>query len=427
MREPTLFVIAGLLVAVAACSSGAGASDTAPVDVPGLDVPGPDALADVLAGPACGNGACETSEDCLNCPADCACRCGDGVCTLGEACRSCPADCDCTTLAATPPMGWNSWNGYGCFIFDSAIRDAADALVASGMRDAGYEYVNIDDCWQIDRAEDGTILAQDGTFPGGLKELAGYVHSLGVKIGNYTCAGTMTCAKRPGSLDHEAQDMATYASWGIDYVKVDWCFSEGQERASSYAKFRDAIASAGRPMVLSICEWGSGEPWVWGPRTGQLWRTTGDIGNNYASMVANIEAQERYAAAARPGRWNDPDMLEIGNGNLTAAENRTHMALWAVSAAPLIAGNMLTDMDEPTRALLVSPEAIAVDQDPAGVQGVKVVDREYQVWARPVTLAGGRAVVLFNPGEAPVDATVVRPSMTFPPMTLTILNSVSIV
>ncbi len=282
-------------------------------------------------------------------------------------------------LARTPPMGWNSWNHFGCDVSAQLIRETADAMVKGGMRDAGYQYLVIDDCWQVAR------------------ELAEYVHSKGLKFGLYTDAGRQTCQRRPGTYGSEEIDARTFAEWGVDYVKEDWCNSEGLDGPTQYAKFRDALAKAGRPIVFSICEWGSNRPWEWGPRTGNLWRTTGDIGDRWASMIALLDLNAQYALAASPGAWNDPDMLEVGNGGMTEDEYRAHFSLWALMAAPLMAGNDVRTMPAATRDILLNKEVVAVDQDSLGLQGMLVQEPapDLQVWAKPLS-DGSRAVVLFN-------------------------------
>ena len=312
-------------------------------------------------------------------------------------------------LALTPPMGWNSWNRFGCNVSDELIRGMADAIAASGMRDAGYQYVTIDDCWQVARTADGTIVPDSTRFPHGMKALADYVHSKGLKFGIYTDAGRRTCQGRPGSYGHEEQDARTYASWGVDYVKVDWCNAQGIDAPAQYAKIRDALLHAGRPIVFSICEWGSNRPWLWADTTGNLWRTTEDIWDNYQSMVANADLNMQYWHSAGPGHWNDPDMLEVGNGGMTPDEYRAHFSLWAEMAAPLIAGNDVRAMLDTTsretritRSILLNKEVIAVDQDSLGVQGMVVWDYPpaLQVWAKPLK-DGSVAVVLFNRATVP--------------------------
>jgi alpha-galactosidase len=305
-------------------------------------------------------------------------------------------------LAATPVMGWNSWNKFGCNVSEKLIREIADVMVSSGMQSVGYQYVNIDDCWQVSRQADGTIVADADRFPGGIKTLADYVHGKGLKLGIYTDAGRMTCQKRPGSYEHELQDAKTYASWGVDYVKVDWCFAEGLDPEVQYAKFRDALAQAGRPIVFSICNWGVKAPWQWGPKTGNLWRTTGDITDNYDRMSVIGFSQNGLEKFAGPGHWNDPDMLEVGNGGMNRDEYRTHMALWAMLAAPLLAGNDLRTMTAETKELLTNSEVIAVDQDAKGVQGHRAWEEgPLEIWIKPLA-DGSQAVGLFNRGESPL-------------------------
>jgi alpha-galactosidase len=309
-------------------------------------------------------------------------------------------------VAATPPMGWNSWNKFGCNVSDKLIREIADAVVTTGMKDAGYQFVNIDDCWQVSRAADGTIVVDAQRFPNGMKPLADYVHSKGLKFGVYTDAGRMTCQKRPGSYEHEAQDIQTYASWGVDYVKIDWCYAEGLEPAAQYPKFRDAIAQSGRPIVFSICNWGVKAPWTWGPRTGNLWRTTGDISDRYDRMSVIGFSQDGLEKFAGPGHWNDPDMLEVGNGGMKHNEYLTHMSLWAILAAPLLAGNDIRSMSDETKSILMNPEVIAVDQDAKGVQGHRAWDEgPLEIWVKPLA-DGSQAVGLFNRGESTLQITL---------------------
>lgn len=323
--------------------------------------------------------------------------CGDGVCAAWESCETCPTDCPCGILAATPPMGWNSWNRYGCDIDEELIRETAEAMVSSGMKEAGYQYINIDDCWQTARDDEGTIIADPVRFPSGILALADYVHAQGLKFGLYTDAGRRTCQERPGSYGYEEIDARTYASWGVDYVKVDWCYSEGLRPRVRYAAMRDALKASGRRIVHSICNWGWDDPWVWGPETGQLWRTSADITDLYLSMLLNLRQAENWAAFAGPGHWNDPDMLEVGNGGMTGDQYRAHFSLWAMLAAPLIAGNDLTEMSPETLEILTNREVIAVNQDPAGIQGVKIKqEKSREVWAKPLSKPGERAVLFFN-------------------------------
>jgi len=303
-------------------------------------------------------------------------------------------------------MGWNSWNKFACDVSEQLIREIADAMVSSGLKAAGYQYVNIDDCWQVNRDAQGDIVADPARFPSGIKALADYVHSKGLKLGLYTDAGRLTCQKRPGSFDHELQDAKTYASWGVDYVKVDWCYSEGLDPEVQYAKFRDALAQAGRPIVFSICNWGVKAPWRWGPKTGNLWRTTGDISDKYDSMSLIGFSQNGLEKFASPGHWNDPDMLEVGNGGMDRDEYRTHMALWALLAAPLLAGNDLRSMSAETKEMLTNREVLSVDQDAKGVQGHRISEEgPLEIWAKPLA-DQSQAVGLFNRSEAALTMTL---------------------
>lgn len=314
-------------------------------------------------------------------------------------------------LARTPPMGWNSWNKFQCDVSEKLIEEVADALVATGMRDAGYVYVNVDDCWQGARDAGGFIEPDASRFPNGMKALASYVHARGLKFGLYSDAGTQTCAKRPGSRGFEQNDARRYASWDVDYLKYDWCYTDGVAPQSAYGAMRDALVKTGRPIVFAICEWGKSQPWTWAAPVGNLWRTTGDIGicwekkackSEWTTGVTNIlDLQVGLEDYAGPGHWNDPDMLQVGNG-LTDTEDRTHFSLWALLSAPLLAGNDVRTMSAATRETLTNRDVIAVDQDPLGVQGHKVRDDgAEEVWAKPLT-GGAMAVILLNRGEAPV-------------------------
>jgi alpha-galactosidase len=309
-------------------------------------------------------------------------------------------------LARTPPMGWNSWNHFACNVSEKLIDGEADAIVASGMRDAGYQYVVIDDCWQVARDANGQIVADSTRFPHGMKAIADYVHSKGLKFGIYTDAGTKTCQGRPGTYGHEAQDARTYAAWGVDYVKEDWCNARGLDAPTQYRKFRDALARSGRKIVFSLCEWGSNQPWDWAPKVGNLWRTTEDIEDKWPSMLGNLDQNAQHRGVAGPGAWNDPDMLEVGNGGMTDDEYRAHFSLWAIEAAPLIAGNDIATMSEATRTILTNREVIAVGQDASGVQGYLVWSEgpELQVWTKPLA-SGARAVALLNRSSAPAKIT----------------------
>jgi alpha-galactosidase len=305
-------------------------------------------------------------------------------------------------LALTPPMGWNSWNHFGCNVSESLIRETADSIASSGMRDAGYKYVVIDDCWQVSRGADGVIVADPVRFRHGIRALADYVHSKGLKFGIYTDAGTKTCQGRPGTYGHEEQDARTYADWHVDYVKEDWCNATGLDAPTQYAKFRDALAHVGRPIVLSICEWGHNQPWDWAPAAGNLWRTTEDIEDKWPSMLTNLDISAQHSKIAHPGAWNDPDMLEVGNGGMTDAEYRAHFSMWAIMAAPLIAGNDVRTMSAATKEILTNPEVIAVDQDSLGAQGVIVWEPtpDLQVWSKKMR-DGSIAVAMLNRSTAP--------------------------
>ena len=315
-------------------------------------------------------------------------------------------------LVPTPPMGWNSWNKFQCDgINEQVIKDVADAMVSSGMQDAGYQYVVIDDCWQIDRDSAGFIIADSKKFPSGIKSLADYVHSKGLKFGIYSCAGVKTCAGLPGSRGHEFQDAYTYAKWGVDYLKLDWCNTDGQNAKESYTLMRDALYKAGRPIVFSLCDWGTSSPWQWAGEVGNLWRTTGDIADAWdkgygengkmwgGSVLMNLDMQRKLEKYAGPDHWNDPDMLEVGNGGLTISEERSHFSLWCMLAAPLIAGNDLRNMTKATTEILTNKEVIAVDQDKLGKQGYRIVDEQnFEIYLKPLN-NGDTAICLFNRGE----------------------------
>jgi alpha-galactosidase len=302
-------------------------------------------------------------------------------------------------LAKTPPMGWNSWNKYGCNVSEALIMGMADAMVSSGMKDAGYEYVVIDDCWQVSRDENGQIVADKDRFPRGIKYLADYIHSKGLKFGIYSCAGTLTCAGRPAGRGHEYQDALTYARWGVDYLKYDWCNTGTQEPKASYTIMRDGLYTAKRPIVFSICEWGSNKPWEWAGQIGHLWRTTGDISDSWNSMIEIFSQQKDLARYAGPGHWNDPDMLEVGNGGMTTDEYKTHFSLWCMLAAPLISGNDLQNMTPEIKSILVNKEIIALDQDSLGRQGICWRDNsDYQIWMKMLA-KNEKAICLLNKSD----------------------------
>ena len=312
-------------------------------------------------------------------------------------------------LAPTPPMGWNSWNKFGCNVSEELIKGVADAMVESGLKDAGYEYVVIDDCWQVSRDENGNIVCDPERFPSGMKALADYVHSKGLKFGLYSCAGSYTCQGRPGSKGHQFQDALQYARWGVDYLKYDWCSSDGQNARAAYQTMSEAIKAAGRPIVLSICEWGENEPWRWGEGIGHLWRVTPDIRAVYngvfdwggVGVLQCIDADADLYPYAGPGHWNDAEMLEVGNGEMTLDEQITHFSMWCMLAAPLMCGNDLRNMDRQTKEILTNKEVIAVNQDRLGRQAIRFMDMgDREIWAKP--LADGEIAVCFmNRGETP--------------------------
>lgn len=294
-------------------------------------------------------------------------------------------------LALTPPMGWNSWNKFGCDVSEKLIKEMADAIVSSGMKDAGYIYVVIDDCWQVSRDSAGNILADPERFPSGMKALADYIHGKGLKLGIYSCAGSLTCQGRPGSRGYQFQDARQYAAWGVDYLKYDWCYDEGQNAKAAYKTMNDALKTSGRPMVFSICEWGESKPWEWASGIGNLWRTTADIRNYYDAqlnwgglgIVNIIDKQVDLWQYAGPGHWNDPDMLEVGNKGLTNDENITHFSMWAMLAAPLMAGNDLRNMPDDVKNILTNKDVIAIDQDSLGLQAIKFIDMgDHEVWVK---------------------------------------------
>lgn len=306
----------------------------------------------------------------------------------------------------TPPMGWNTWNKFSCNIDEKLIREAADQMVSSGLKDLGYNYIIIDDCWHGERDSLGFIHPDEKKFPSGIKALADYVHAKGLKFGIYSDAGSKTCGGRPGSRGHEYQDALTYASWGVDYLKYDWCSTEGLKEQGAYMTMRDALRAAGRPVVFGMCEWGNSKPWEWAKDVGHLWRTTGDIWHCFDckkdhggwfswGVLQILDMQDGLRKYAGPDHWNDPDMMEVGNG-MTAGEDRAHFSMWCMLAAPLIAGNDLANMTAETRGILTNQEAIAVDQDALGVQGFKYASKDsVETWFKPLQ-NGDWAVCFLN-------------------------------
>jgi alpha-galactosidase len=316
-------------------------------------------------------------------------------------------------VAQTPPMGWNSWNFFFEKVTDKDIRDSANQIVATGMKDAGYVYVNIDDTWEGERDANG-VLHTNAKFPD-MKALADYVHSKGLKIGIYSGPGPKTCAGYAGSLGHEEQDAQLYASWGIDYLKYDMCSfipavmmkqapddkaAQMRLMIAAYDKMAKALKATGRPIVFSLCQYGWDAVWEWAPALGgNLWRTTGDINPQWDRIYAILEQQSGLASYAGPGHWNDPDMLEVGNGRLSLAENRSHFSMWAMLAAPLLAGNDLPHMKPEIKDILTNRDVIAIDQDPLGKQASRVyADGEVEVWTRPLA-HGALAIAVLNAGD----------------------------
>src|SRR5213593_4039261 len=303
-------------------------------------------------------------------------------------------------LAPTPPMGWNSWNRFGPFVSDQLVRETGDALIESGMRDAGYRYVVVDDAWEGSvRSDDGNLEPNLWRFPN-MHGLASYLHARELSYGLYTCAGDRTCQGYPGSRSREFVDARRFAAWDVDFMKIDWCHSSGLDARTAYATWSEAIRATRRPMVLSICECGRSRPWQWAASVGHLWRTSGDIADRWDSVMDILDRQVALAQFAGPDHWNDPDMLEVGNGGMSDEEYRTHFSLWAMLAAPLVAGNDVRAMSEGARAILTAPEVLAVDQDPRGSQARRVRrDDVSEVWARPLA-DGTHAVLLVNRGDA---------------------------
>ncbi len=317
-------------------------------------------------------------------------------------------------LAQKPPMGWEGWNHFGAGCAETnerVLRQMADAMVASGMRDAGYEYIRIDECWQGGRDSNGVIYPDPKRFPSGMKALADYVHSKGLKLGIYTDVGPKTClavasidpqeklSSHDGSLGHEFEDARQYAAWEVDHVKNDWCFSRGLDGKTIYGKMAQAIQATGRPMVYNICGWGIATKWAESIGA-QTWRTGPDIENNWKSVLTILDMQIGLEGYAGPGHWNDPDMLEVGNGGLTSVEEKSHFGLWSLLAAPLTAGNDLRNMSAQTIKILTAKEVIAVNQDSLGFQGRQISKSPNEVWAKPLA-DGSRAVILFNRESQP--------------------------
>jgi alpha-galactosidase len=318
-------------------------------------------------------------------------------------------------LALTPPMGWNSWNTFQTNINDSLVRGTADIMVSSGMKDAGYTYLVLDDGWMAKERDSvtGNLIPDPKKFPGGMKVLVDYVHSKGLKFGLYNCAGTKTCAGYPGTRGYEYQDARFYASLGIDYLKFDWCNTEGINAKEAYATMSKALKAAGRPIVFSLCEWGSNKPWEWAENVGQLWRTTGDISAVFDGFIDHgtwkqegvmpiVDLQKGLRKYAGPGHWNDPDMLEVGNG-MSVNEDRSHFSMWCMLAAPLMAGNDIRKMSKETQAILTNKDVIAIGQDKGGMEGYlyKRTGDSLEVYVKPLS-NNDWAICFLNRSHKPI-------------------------
>ncbi|MEU3508274.1 ricin-type beta-trefoil lectin domain protein [Streptomyces longwoodensis] len=309
-------------------------------------------------------------------------------------------------LARTPPMGFNNWNTTGCGprFNEAMVKGIVDTFISEDLKDAGYTYINLDDCWALpSRDSSGNLVPDPVRFPNGIKTVADYVHSKGLKFGLYSSAGTKTCADNgfPGSLGHEKQDAALWASWGVDYLKYDNCNNAGVDARTRYKAMGDALAATGRPILYSICEWGSNQPWNWAPTMGNAWRTTGDINDTWSRMIQNAHESQPRAQYAKPGAWNDPDMLEVGNGGMTDTEYRTHFSLWAQMAAPLLIGSDVRTASPATLTILKNKDVIAVDQDPLGKQGTVVSASGGLVVMTKQLANGDRSVTLTNETGSP--------------------------
>eukprot|EP00128_Syssomonas_multiformis_P010657 Colp12_sorted_trinity150504_noHs@26217 len=309
-------------------------------------------------------------------------------------------------LGKTPQMGWNSWNQFGCDIDEQLIRDTADLMVDGGFKDAGYVYLNLDDCWQLSRDANGVIQPDPKTFPSGMKALSDYVRSKGLLFGLYSDAGFKTCAGRPGSLGYEEIDAKTYAEWDVSYLKYDNCNTDGTSPKKRYPPMRDALNATGKKIFFSMCEWGVEDPATWSKEVGNSWRTTGDISANWKSWTGILDQNDKWAKYAAPGGWNDPDMLEVGVGQLTLEESVAHFSLWSLIKAPLIMGADLRNMKPEIKNIYLNKEVIAVNQDALGVQGKKLKSSwgGLEVWGGPVS--DGHAVVLFNRSDKQANITV---------------------
>ncbi len=319
-------------------------------------------------------------------------------------------------LAQTPPMGWNSWNKFSSNIDENTIKEIADAMVSSGLADAGYVYLNIDDTWHGPRDENGFITADSKKFPKGMKELGDYIHNKGLKFGIYSDAGCKTCGGYPGSQGHEYQDARVYANWGVDFLKYDWCFTENVNPKSAYTLMRDALRQAGRPILFSMCEWGTSNPWEWAKDVSHMWRTTGDIHNGFDSekeyggfktlgVLQILDKTEPLRQYSGPGHWNDPDMLEVGNG-MPVNQDRAHFTMWCMLSAPLILGNDIRNMSAETKAIVLNKEVIALDQDSLGIQALRFKkENGLEFWFKPLS-NGDWAMCILNRSLEPLNYTI---------------------
>ena len=328
-------------------------------------------------------------------------------------------------LAQTPPMGWNTWNTFAANINEELIKQTAETMIASGMRDAGYKYIVLDDTWSaLERDAQGNLVPDPKKFPSGLKALGDYLHAKGFLFGIYNCAGTKTCGGYPGGCGHEYQDALAYASWGVDYLKYDWCNHGTADARETYKTMRDALHAAGRPVGFSLCEWGQNKPWEWAGDVGHLWRTTGDIYDSYDGRkgwamgwkrildlqysLVEGSGPDGIGKYAGPGHWNDPDMLEVGKEGLSLAESRAHFSLWCIIAAPLMAGNDVRHMTPEVRAILTDRDVIALDQDPLGKQGFRALaetGKNIEIWVKELS-NGEWAVCALNTSNTAADLTV---------------------
>jgi len=308
-------------------------------------------------------------------------------------------------------MGWNSWNHFACNISEKTIRETAEKIVSSGLRDLGYKYVNLDDCWQVAREPvSNKIIADPATFPSGMKNLSDYIHSLGLKFGLYSDAGFKTCAGRPGSLGFEDIDAKTYAEWEVDYLKYDNCNHDGSSgKTHRYPTMRDALNKTGRPIFFSICEWGSEKPWEWGKETGNSWRTTGDISDSWDSFIGILDQQVGLEKYSEIGAWNDPDMLEVGNGGMSINEYQAHFALWCVLKSPLLLGMDVNKITPEIMNIIGNEALIAINQDESGNPGYRASkDGNKEVWTTKLTGNNWAAVMLNRGNETAVIRTTFK-------------------